>query len=139
MDRNVISDSLTHNRSNTVFETLHKSKQISVIALDRLGDYIELLRIELKLQGRELGMQVMGFAAAGLFGALAAIFAGVAIIVSFWDSEYRALAAWFVVALYLSAAGSGIWLASKHKPAASAFSTLRSELKRDADLVKESL
>lgn len=122
-----------------MFETLHKSKQISVIALDRLGDYIELLQIELKLQGRELGMQLMGFVAAGLFGVLAAIFAGVAIIVSFWDSEYRPLAAWFVVALYLGAAGAGIWLASKHKPAASGFSNLRSELKRDADLVKESL
>jgi uncharacterized membrane protein YqjE len=122
-----------------MFETLHKSKQISVIALDRLGDYIELLRIELKLQGRELAMQLLGFAVAGLFGLLAAIFVGVALIVSFWDSDYRGLAAWFVVALYLAVAGIGMWLSSKHKPAVSAFSTLRNELKRDADLVKESL
>jgi uncharacterized membrane protein YqjE len=137
--RNATLNLINHNRSITVFETLQKSKQISVIALDRLGDYMELLRIELKLQGREIGMQIMGFAVAGLFGVMAAFFVGVAIIVSFWDSDYRGLAAWFVVALYLGVAGAGIWLASKHKPAASAFSTLRNELKRDADLVKESL
>jgi uncharacterized membrane protein YqjE len=122
-----------------VFETLHKSKQISVIALDRLGDYIELLRIELKLQGRELGLQLLGYAVAALFAVLAVIFLGIAIILSFWDSPYRATAAWVVVALYLAMAGGGIFLSLKHKYAGSAFSTLRNELKRDVDLVKESI
>lgn len=122
-----------------MFERLQKSKQISVIALDRLGDYIELLRIEMKLQSRELGMQIMGFAVAALFGFFAALFVGIAIIVSFWDSDYRGLAAWFVVALYLAGAGVGVWLAGKHKPDVSAFSTIREELRRDADLVRESL
>lgn len=122
-----------------MFETLQKSKQISVIALDRLGDYMELLRIELKLQGRELGLQMLGYAAAGLFGLLAVVFLGVAIILSFWDTEYLPIAAWGVVALYLAAAGAGIWLARKHAGSGSAFNTLRTELKRDVDLVKETL
>ncbi|MDB5798594.1 MAG: phage holin family protein [Paucimonas sp.] len=122
-----------------MFETLQKSKQISVIALDRLGDYMELLRIELRLQGRELGMQLLGYAAAGLFGLLAVIFLGIAIILSAWDTDYLAIAAWGVVALYLAVAGAGIWLARKHAGSGSAFNTLRTELKRDVDLVKESL
>ncbi|MDB5761263.1 MAG: phage holin family protein [Herminiimonas sp.] len=122
-----------------MFETLHKSKQISVIALDRLGDYIELLRIELKLQGRELGMQLLGYVVAAFFGILTAIFIGVAIIVTFWDSPNRAIAAWGVVVLYVAAAGGGIFLSLKHKYDGSAFSTLRNELKRDVDLVKESI
>jgi uncharacterized membrane protein YqjE len=122
-----------------VFETLHKSKQISVIALDRLGDYIELLRIELKLQGRELVLQVVGYVVAAFFGVLATVFLGIAIILSFWNSEYLAVAAWFVVALYLAAAGAGVYLSRKHLYKGSAFSTLRTELKRDVDLVKEAI
>lgn len=122
-----------------MFETLEKTKQISVIALDRLGDYIELLRIELKLQGRELGLQLLGYVIAALFGILSTIFIGIAIIVTFWDSDYRAIAGWAVVALYLAAAGGGIYLSRKHLYKGSAFSTLRTELKRDVDLVKESI
>jgi uncharacterized membrane protein YqjE len=122
-----------------VFESLQKSKQISVIALDRLGDYMELLRIELRLQGREFAMQALGYAMAGLFGLFALLFIGIAIILSFWESEYLPVAAWAVVALYLAAAGAGVWLARKHTSTSSALQSLRTELKRDVDLVKETL
>lgn len=121
-----------------MFETLQKSRQISVIAMDRIGDYLELLRIELKLQGRELAMQMLGYVAAGLFGLLAVVFIGIAIILSFWNSQYLPVAAWGVVALYLAAAGAGVWLARQHATG-SALNTLRTELKRDVELVKESL
>jgi uncharacterized membrane protein YqjE len=122
-----------------VFETLHKSKQISVIALDRIGDYIELLQLELKLRGRDLGIQLVCYASAALFAVLAAIFIGVAIIISFWGSDYFALAGWSVVALYLAVAGVCIFLARRKAHEDSPFSTLRSELKRDVDLVKENI
>jgi uncharacterized membrane protein YqjE len=122
-----------------VFETLQKSKQISVIALDRLGDYFELLRIELKLQGREIATQMMGYAVAGIFALLAALFIGIAIIVTFWDTQYRAVAAWAVVALYLAGAGVGIFISRKQQYKEPPFAALREELKRDVDLVKESL
>ncbi|MDO8300726.1 phage holin family protein [Lacisediminimonas sp.] len=122
-----------------MFETIKKSKQISAIALDRIGDYMALLRIELKLQGRELVLQLIGFAAAGVFGLLAAVFLGIAIILSFWNTDYMPVAAWAVVAIYLAAAGAGVWLARKHAKGESAFSTLRTELKQDVDLVKENL
>jgi uncharacterized membrane protein YqjE len=122
-----------------VFETLHKSKQISAIALDRLGDYLELLRIEMKLQGRELGVLLLGYAVGAIFALLVTIFFGVAIILTFWDTPYRALAAWFVVLLYGAVSGAGIAMARKHAYAGSAFSTLRNELKQDVELVKESI
>jgi len=122
-----------------VFETLHKSKQISVIALDRLGDYLELMRLEMKMQGREIATHLLGYAVAGLFAMLAAIFVGFAIILSFWDSPHRALAAWGVVALYLVGAGFGIHLTRKQILKEPAFATLREEIRRDAELVKENL
>jgi uncharacterized membrane protein YqjE len=122
-----------------VFETLHKSKQISVIALDRVGDYVELLRLELKLHGRNLGLRVLCYAVAAFFSVLAAIFIGVAIILTFWETDRLALAGWCVVALYILIAAICIAVARKQTPEGSAFSTLRNELKRDVDLVKESI
>ena len=122
-----------------MFETLHKSKQISTIALDRLGDYMELLRIEMKLQGHEFVVLLAGYAVVAIFSLLAAIFAGIAIILTFWDTPNRTNAAWIVVALYLIVAGAGYAISRKHVHTGSAFTTLRDELKRDVELVKESI
>ena len=122
-----------------MFETIRKSKEISVIAKDRLGDYFELLRIEMKLQGRELGIMALGGAVGAMFALITIIFVGLAIIVSFWDTQYRALAAWLVVALYAVIAGISFAVALKHKPSGSALATLRNELRRDVDLVKENI
>jgi len=121
-----------------VLEALKKSKQLSVMALDRLGDYLALLRIEMKLQGREIGVQLIGYLAAALFSLLL-LFIGIAIIVSFWDSELRGVAAWAVVALYIAAAGVAVAMARRHSARTAALATLREELRRDAALVRESL
>lgn len=122
-----------------MFETLKKTKQLSLIALDRLGDYLALLQIEMKMQGRDMGMKVAGYAAAALCSVFALLFLGIAIIVSFWDSDHRALAAWVVVVLYAIGAGAGLSLARRHTGKTVGFSTLREEIRRDAALVRESL
>ncbi len=122
-----------------MFETLKKSKQLSVIALDRLGDYLALLRIEMKMQGREIGTQVAGYAAAALCSVFALLFLGIAIVVSFWDSGYRGLAAWGVVALYAIGVYAGVSLARRHTGTVAGLNTLREEIRRDAALVRESL
>lgn len=122
-----------------MLNALRKSKQLTSIALERLGDYLALLRIELQMQGREMRMQLLGFFTA-LMGALyGLLFIGVAIIVSFWDSEYRAIAAWITAALYMALAGAGIALARRHTGKAAVLNTLREEIKRDAELIRESL
>lgn len=122
-----------------MLNALRKSKQLSAIALDRLGDYLALVRIELKLQGRELKLQLVGLFTAVLCIFYFLLFIGVAIIISFWDSAYRAVAAWATVALYMGLAGVGMALAKRHTGKAATLNTLREEIKRDADLVRESL
>ena len=122
-----------------MFETLKKSKQLSVIALDRLGAYLALLRIELKMQGREIGTQIAGYALAALCAVFMLLFIGVAIIVSFWESEYRALAAWGVVVIYAGGAWAGVSLALRHSGKITVLGTLSDEIRRDAALVRESL
>lgn len=122
-----------------MFATLHKSKQLYLIARDRASDYKDLLRVELKIRENQIALRIAGFAAAALFGLLATVFLGIAIIVSFWSTEYRALAAWFVVLLYGAIAGGGIYLALKQASSGSLTSTLRNEFQRDLNVIKESL
>ncbi|MEN3292027.1 MAG: hypothetical protein V7642_1280 [Burkholderiales bacterium] len=124
----------------SALHTLQKSKTLSMIALDRVGDYLDLLKVEMKIRENEFVLRLAGYAVAGLFGLLATVFFGLAIIVSFWDSDYRALAAWFVVVLYGAIAGISLRLCMTHfRPHESISGTLRTELRRDIEVIKESL
>ncbi len=122
-----------------MLEALQKSKQLSVMALDRLGDYLALLRIEMKLQGKEIGVQLVSYLAASLFALFSLLFMGIAIIVSFWDTEFRSIAAWAVVALYMAAAGAAVAMARRHVNKTAALATLREEVRRDVAMVRENL
>ncbi len=122
-----------------MFDMLRKSRQLSLIVLDRVGDYLALLRVEMKLQGREMGVQIAGYLLAALAACFALLFIGIAVIVSFWDSSFRTLAAWIVVALYLAVAAGGLALARRHAGRGTTIDTLRAQLRRDAELVRESL
>ncbi len=122
-----------------MLEALQKSRQLSVMALDRLTDYLGLLHIEMKLLSRELGVQLISYLAVALFVLFALLFIGIALIVSLWDSEYRGVAAWVVVALYMSLAGGALAIARRAVTRTGVLATLREELRRDADLIRESL
>lgn len=124
---------------NVMFAALHKSKQLYLITLDRIGDYMDLLRVEMKIREHQLALRIAGFTIAILFTLLATVFLGLAIIVSFWSSEYRALAAWFVVLLYGAIAGISFSLCMRHFRSQPLTATLRNELQRDMDVIKESL
>ena len=122
-----------------MLNVLKKSRQLAVIALDRVGDYLALLRIEMKLQGREIGVQVAGYLAAAVFALFALLFIGIAIIISFWDSDFRVLAAWLVVALYASGAAAGMALARRHAGREAPLLAMREQMRRDIALVRENL
>jgi uncharacterized membrane protein YqjE len=122
-----------------MFSALHKSKQIYIITLERIGDYLDLLRVEMKIREQQLAIRIAGFAIALLFTLLATVFLGLAIIVSFWSTDYRALAAWFVVVLYGAIAGATFSMCMKHFRSQPLSTTLRSQLQRDIDMIKESI
>jgi uncharacterized membrane protein YqjE len=122
-----------------MFAALHKSKQLYIITLDRIGDYLDLLRVELKIREHQIAIRIAGFALAALFSLLATVFLGLAIIVSFWDSPHRGLAAWFVVLLYGGIAGASLWLVTRHFQSPPLTSTIRNELQRDLNVIRESL
>ena len=74
-----------------MLSSLHKSKQISFMVMDRLSDYLSLARIELQLQGRELMMQALTYSAAALFFFLIVLFFGFAIFINFLDTPHCTL------------------------------------------------
>lgn len=125
--------------ATNMFSTIQKSKQVSLIALERVSDYLELMRVEMKIREQAFGMRLAGYTIAVLFALLATIFLGLAIIVSFWDSDYRALAAWFVVALYAGIAAVSARYCMKLFQPQSMVSTIRSQLRRDIQTIKESV
>ena len=122
-----------------MLEALQKSKQLSLIAMERLGYYLALLRIEMKLQGREPGVPLAGYLLAALSFFFVLLFTGIAIIVNFWDSDYRHIAAWVVVTLYLVMAAASIALVRRRTGRVSGMTTLREEIRRDVALIRESL
>ena len=122
-----------------MLSSLHKSKQISFMVMDRLSDYLSLARIELQLQGRELIMQALSYSAAALFLFLMLLFFGVAMLTSFWDTPHRTLAAWSVVALYTLGAVTSINFAHRHAEKLIALSSLSQEIKEDAIILRQAL
>jgi uncharacterized membrane protein YqjE len=122
-----------------VFEKLKKSKQLSLMMFERASDYLSLVGIEAKIQGKLLIKQVVGYAIAALFGLISLLFLGAAVIITFWETDYRILVAWLVFAVFLIVAGIGVFIARKHVSPQAPFNAVRNELQRDIDLVKESL
>ncbi|WP_158590448.1 phage holin family protein [Noviherbaspirillum cavernae] len=122
-----------------MFWALRKSRLLSALAMDRMTDYMDLLRVEVKIREHDIGVKVVGFAVAGLFALLATIFLGLAVIVTFWDSPYRAAAAWSVVLLYGVIAAICVGICMKHFQSQSIATSLRGELQRDIDIIKENI
>lgn len=122
-----------------MLSSLHKSKQISFMVMDRLNDYLSLARIELQLQGRELMMQLLSYSAAALFLFLMLLFFGIAMLTSFWDTPHRILAAWSVVLLYTLGVVTSINFARRHAEKLIGLSSLSQEMKEDAIILRQAL
>ncbi len=120
-----------------MFETIEKARHLGVIALERIGDYLELLRISAEIQGRHLKKRILRFVMVALFAVLSLVFLGLAIIVTCWDTPYRVPAAWGVMAFYALIA-LGAYMSSQDQAGpASALDTLRDEVQQDIKLMKD--
>jgi uncharacterized membrane protein YqjE len=122
-----------------MFEKIKSVRQLGIIARDRIGDYMELVPILIKIQGRYFGAQIISYVVLFILALLSLTFLGVAIIVSYWETPYRVVSAWCVVALYALSA-FGVFLVSQNRTRPiSPFETLRTELEKDAKLVKDTV
>lgn len=120
-----------------MFETIKKARQLGVIALERIDDYLELLRISAQIQGQNLRSRIISSVVVALFAALSLIFLGLAIIITCWETSYRVAAAWGVAVAYaLIAVGAYVSGQNRVDPV-SAFDTVRDELREDIKLMKD--
>ncbi len=83
-----------------MFETIKKARQIGAIALERVGEYLELLRISAEIQGQNFEDAISVMLMAALFVMLSFIFLGMAVIITCWDTPYRIFSAWGVAGFY---------------------------------------
>ncbi len=120
-----------------MFETIKKARQLAAIALERLDDYLELLKVSAEFQGQNFMKRVISALVVALFAILSLIFLGAAVIVTCWDTPYRVASAWGVAGFYALIA-FGIYIVNPGRTdSASAFDTLRSELQQDVKLMKD--
>ena len=98
-----------------MFDAIDKAKQVALIGLDRMGDYFELLSIEIEIQRHYLAEHLLARLVMFIFVFLTGIFLGFAIIVSYWDSIYRIHAAWGVMLGYALLASLSYVVSSRKK------------------------
>lgn len=114
---------------------LQQGVQESALAL---GSRWELARLEWAVERKRLLQSAVGLAvlAAGAF--LALVFAGFAVVVTWWDTDQRVLVAWLVFAAYALIALVGLFMwrfAQMRKDRR--FAALRAELATDRDWVAQ--
>ena len=120
-----------------MFETIRKARQIGTIALERVGEYVELLKISAEIQGQNLKKRIVSFVMVALLAVLSLIFLGLAIIVTCWDTPYRVVSAWGVAGFYALVTFVAYIAAPGRADSVSAFDTVREELQQDIKLMKD--
>lgn len=120
-----------------MFETIKKAKQLGVLILERTGDYLELFKISVEIQGQNLKRRLIGYVVVTMLFVLSLIFAGLAVIVTFWDTPYRVVSAWGVAAFYALTTFIVYFATPRKADSASAFDTVREELQQDIKLMKD--
>jgi uncharacterized membrane protein YqjE len=120
-----------------MFETIRKARQIGTIALERVGEYVELLKISAEIQGQNLKKRIVNFVMVALLAVLSLIFLGLAVIVTCWDTPYRVVSAWGVASFYALATFVAYIAAPSRADSVSAFDTVREELQQDIKLMKD--
>jgi uncharacterized membrane protein YqjE len=111
-------------------------KHIAEFAVARLGDYAELCALELVTYRSALVSMISAYVAM-IFCAIFAIgFFSLAVLVSFWDTDHRVIAAWSIFAAWLLLALIAFVVARKSTPDAAPQSILSEQIKLDIDTIK---
>jgi uncharacterized membrane protein YqjE len=120
-----------------MFESIRKARQLGAIALERVGEYVELLKISAEIQGQNLKRRIASYVMLALFATLSLIFLGLAVIITCWDTPYRVISAWGVAGFYALATFAVYLAAPSRADSVSAFDTVRGELQQDIKLMKD--
>ncbi|QEI06996.1 phage holin family protein [Pigmentiphaga aceris] len=115
---------------------LARYKRIAEFAASRVGDYTELCALELATYRNALVSMISAYVAMIFCAIFALGFFSLAVLVSFWDSDYRVIAAWSIFAAWLVLAVLAFVIARKSAPDAAPQSILSQQIKLDLDTIK---
>lgn len=115
---------------------LARYKRIAEFAASRVGDYAELCSVELATYRNALVSMISAYVAMIFCAIFALGFFSLAILVSFWDSDHRVLAAWSIFAGWLVLAVIAFLIARKSAPDAAPQSILSQQIKLDIDTIR---
>lgn len=114
-----------------ITERLRRIRHLAEFAIERSGDYVELVGLELSLYRSALVTTLIGCVAL-LFCALGTLaFVSVAAVVTFWDTEYRLLTAWLVAGAWLLITLIALVVATRNAPKTSPFAELSRQVRLD--------
>ena len=103
-------------------------------------DRMELARLEWADHKRRLALLALLLVVFGVLAVVALLLLSAAVLVQFWDTSQRALAAWLLAGLWLVACDAVLAvLLSMARKTRSAFALTRRELAQDWRVIKEQL
>ena len=103
-------------------------------------DRMELARLEWADHKRRLALLALLLVVFGVLAVVALLLLSAAVLVQFWDTSQRALAAWLLAGLWLVACGAVLAvLLSMARKTRGAFALTRRELAQDWRVIKEQL
>lgn len=114
-----------------IADRLRRLRHIARFAAERTGDYVELIGIELSLYRTALISTLISGVALVFCGLGTLGFVSVATIVSFWDTDYRRLAAWLVAGAWLVVTLISLAIARRNAPKGSPFAELSHQVRLD--------
>jgi uncharacterized membrane protein YqjE len=124
-----------------VFKAIKEAKQriknLSAFAGERFGVYVDLVRVEVELQVLEAKAQLVALILFALSALFAIFFLFLALVISFWETEYRIAVAWGIVAFYVVISGLAYWRYLRRPKPEPLFMRLHNELREDIALAKE--
>jgi uncharacterized membrane protein YqjE len=114
---------------------LARYKRIAEFIASRLGDYAELASLELVTYRSALVSMISAYVAMVVCALFALGFFSVAVLVSFWTTEHRVLAAWGIFVAWLVLALIAFAVARKATPDVAPPSLLSQQIKLDLDAI----
>lgn len=116
--------------------TLVRYRRIAEFVASRLSDYAELCSLELVTYRSALVSMISAYVAMVFCAIFALGFFSLAVLVSFWATDQRIMAAWGIFAAWLLLAIIAFIVARKSTPDAAPQSILSQQIKLDLDAIR---
>ncbi|WP_176461443.1 phage holin family protein [Bordetella genomosp. 1] len=107
-------------------------------AAGRIGQYGELLHLELALYRQSLVRSLIALVALVFAGLGAAAFLSIAVLVHYWETPWRRTTGWAIAGVWIGVAVISLLLARRNAPDGLPFQSLGTQLRLDAQALRES-